>query len=211
MTNIQKAVGKSNESANQLNEVKLITEPNEQQSAIHVITNTRQNQDNDITATSQESLPRNTQVPSNESVDLLIVGNSHVSRVNASRLFRTRTTKVVSLPEKSIQGAIDYIRHTKLKPKVCIFQISSNSIVNDTVSNCLLATTAFFNLSAKSMPSTLLFLADPLSRRLHSPQQREAYTFPAHVRLSAVDDARFSGDISIGRGWRHTQIKPGRT
>jgi hypothetical protein len=131
-----------------------------------------------------------------KTLDLLIIGNSHVKAISAPRLFKNRTVKVISLPEKSIHGAIDFLKTCKLNPKVCILQVASNSIANNTVQSCLAATTELLNLCAIVMPHTKLFLADPLPRSLYSPLQREAYTNKAKAYMSGLDTLRSNSNFT---------------
>ena len=107
--------------------------------------------------------------------DVLIIGNSHVSRIQGSRLFRDRYTRVVSLTEKNLDGAIGFVRHTTIQPKLCILQASSNSLVNENIDDCLKKTETLINMCGEKFPGTKIYLSDPLPRMLYSSGQTEAY------------------------------------
>ena len=62
-------------------------------------------------------------------VDFLIIGNSNTSHIKPWRIFgQSKTTRVVTLENKTIEGATDFIDGCDLKPRVVVLQVAGNNL-----------------------------------------------------------------------------------
>ena len=108
---------------------------------------------------------------------VLIVGNSNVSRIMPSRMYNNRSVHVEVLRngEKNIDGAINYIAHCHLKPRVVIFQVASNSIVNENVDSCLSKTKHLLQRATARFPTATIYIGEGLPRQLENPNHTDTY------------------------------------
>ena len=88
-----------------------------------------------------------------------------------------RKTQVISLPEKNIEGAINYLSTERLtlKPKAVILQVISNSLLIHTAEVCMFKTNQLVNMCATKFPGAKIFIACPLPRKLGSAAQTDVY------------------------------------
>ena len=93
-------------------------------------------------------------------LDVLIIGNSHVSRIDAKKMYQ-KTCKVVSLDNKTINGAMSYVRRFPLKPKTVVPQVLSND--NDlsrySVEDCLHNAQSLIDLCRNTFPGATIFMS----------------------------------------------------
>ncbi|CAG2231196.1 unnamed protein product [Mytilus edulis] len=67
-----------------------------------------------------------------DTYDLLIIGSSIIKDIDGKRLYKNRKVKVITLHDKTVFGAIQYIKSFRDKAKHIMFQIGSNDIEQKT-------------------------------------------------------------------------------
>ena len=94
-----------------------------------------------------------------------------------SRMYNNRSVHVEVLRngEKNIDGAINYIAHCHLKPRVVIFQVASNSIVNENVDSCLSKTKHLLQRATARFPTATIYIGEGLPRQLENPNHTDTY------------------------------------
>ena len=66
-------------------------------------------------------------------VDFLIMGNSNTSHIKPWRIFgHSKTTRVVTLKNKTIEGATDFVDGCDLKPHVVVLRVAGNNLAQST-------------------------------------------------------------------------------
>ena len=67
--------------------------------------------------------------PESDKPDVLIIGNSHTSRINPKKIYKNKTCLVHELTSKGILGAEQYIDSCPVvNPKTIVFQVGSNDL-----------------------------------------------------------------------------------
>lgn len=101
-------------------------------------------------------------------VDLLIVGNSNTSRINGRRVYSKKTCRVVTLRNKSIGGAIQYVKgmtSDRVKPECAAFLVGTAEIQTHSVTQIVSECKELFNHCKSNMPNTSLVLMGIPARR----------------------------------------------
>ena len=118
---------------------------------------------------------RNTTGGQRRDLDLLILGNSHVSRIDIKRMYPHLNCQSVSLEEKNISGATKYMTTYEGNPKAIVLQVISNDLTQSSVDTCLNKMQQLVDVCTKRFPSTTIFVGEPLPRRLQYREQSEEY------------------------------------
>ena len=87
-----------------------------------------------VNSTSRDSNTPDPQVDFD--VDLLIIGSSHVSRLHKDRMYKNKQCHIQVLENKTIPGAMDYIKSCKLNPRCVLIQIGSNDLLTTQTKDC---------------------------------------------------------------------------
>ena len=130
---------------------------------------------------SQPDLRSNT-----KDLDVLIIGNSHVSRIDAKKMYQKKTCEVVSLDNKSINGAVSYVRRCPLKPKTVILQVLSNDLSRYSVEDCLHNAQSLIDLCRNTFPESTIFMSEPLPRITSHPIDYNAKLQQARITMGTL-------------------------
>ncbi|CAC5374223.1 unnamed protein product [Mytilus coruscus] len=75
---------------------------------------------------------RNENSRHSDTYDLLIIGSSIIKDLDGKRMYKNRKVKIITLHDKTVFGAIQYIKSFRDKAKHIMFQIGSNDIEQKT-------------------------------------------------------------------------------
>ena len=75
-----------------------------------------------------------------------------------------------------IDGAIAFSELCRLKPKVVIYQVTGNSLANNTAETCIAKLKNLSNTASNQFKDAKIYIAKPLPRQFSGPQQTTAYT-----------------------------------
>ena len=109
-------------------------------------------------------------------VDLLIVGNSNTAHIKPWKIYgQNKSTKVVTLEKKTIEGAINYVNTSYIKPRVVVLQVVGNTLTRSTVEDSIEQTKELVHKCNLKYPGAEVFVSQPLPRKLNSMKATEAY------------------------------------
>ncbi|CAC5391282.1 unnamed protein product [Mytilus coruscus] len=80
----------------------------------------------------EKSNLRNENSRHSDTYDLLIIGSSIIKDLDGKRMYKHRKVKITTLHDKTVFGAIQYIKSFRDKAKHIMFQIGSNDIEQKT-------------------------------------------------------------------------------
>ncbi len=96
--------------------------------------------------------------------DVLIVGNSNVRKLNP-RLFKPEFTVKHVLNDKTLSGAVNFLKNTDVSPrKSIVLQAIDNDIGNVTNDEIMSMIDQFKSVCEKRFPGVKLFVLEPLGR-----------------------------------------------
>ena len=109
--------------------------------------------------------------------DLLIIGNSNTSQIKADKIYKNKSTKVITLKNKTIEGALDYVESSTLNPRVVILQVAGNNLAqtSTSVEDTVAITTTLLTKCRDKFPDAQIFLGQPLPRKLRSNKATDSY------------------------------------
>ena len=111
-------------------------------------------------------------------VDFLIIGNSNTSHIKPWRIFvQSKTTRVVTLENKTIEGATDFVDGCDLKPRVVVLQVAGNNLARSTssVEDSVDKMKRLINNCQTKFPGASILVGQPLPRKLRTAKATELY------------------------------------
>ena len=117
-----------------------------------------------VKANEQEHEWQNVKLSKYNNPDVLIVGNSNVGGLDP-RFIKPLYTMKHLLEKKNIRGALDYLKHTIIKPKrAIIIQAIDNDICVLPTENIMQLLKEIHDLCKSKYPNVELFVLEPLGR-----------------------------------------------
>jgi ribonuclease HI len=111
--------------------------------------------------------------------DVLIIGNSHTSRIDPSKIYKAKKCEVRTLEKglKNIDGAIDFVTkcNGSSSTQAVVLQVFSNSLSDDSVENCLTKCSELVKNSKLKFPNAQICVAETLPRQLQNPGLTRMY------------------------------------
>ena len=109
-------------------------------------------------------------------VDLLIVGNSNTAHIKPWKIYgKNKSTKVIALEEKTIEGAINYVDTSYIKSRVVVLQIVGNTLTRSTVEDSIEQMKELVHKCNLKYPGAEVFVGQPLPRKLNSMKATKVY------------------------------------
>ena len=101
--------------------------------------------------------------------DVLIIGNSHVSRINPKKIYKNKNCSVHQLESKGILGAVEYIEQCTVKdPEIIVYQVASNDLVSFSADLCTQETEKLLEKTWAKYPGAKICICEALPRELNS-------------------------------------------
>lgn len=116
-----------------------------------------------------------------DSYDVLIVGSSIIKDVNEKKMYKQKKVKVTVLNDKTVSGAIKYIKTCNVKAKNVVFQIGSNDIENKTVDNVIEEIEYLVQTTKRSFPDATITFGEILPRFYSDRYLAKCYNENRHV------------------------------
>jgi ribonuclease HI len=108
-----------------------------------------------------------------ETYDLLIIGNSHVRRFDPDKLYKNKTSKIVCLEKKTIQGAIQFVEQSKIHAKVVVLHTSDNALTNHNAELCMKDTKTLISACDKKFNNPNVCIVKAMPRFNNSTESKQ--------------------------------------
>ena len=114
--------------------------------------------------------------PESDKPDVLIIGNSHTSRINPKKIYKNKTCLVHELTSKGILGAEQYIDSCPVvNPKTIVFQVASNDLEHYSADLCILETKTLIDKTFSRYPDVKVCVSEALPRELNTLSKTKEY------------------------------------
>lgn len=131
-----------------------------------------------------------------ENFDFWIVGTSIVKNVYGNKMYKNKKVRVTKLWEKTVEGAIKFIRTGKVKTKNLLFQVGSNDLEDKSPENVLNEIEELCAIAKTSMPNTNIVVAEILPRCYEDNRHdSEVFNEKCHLFNKLLED--FSNDTDF--------------
>ena len=133
-----------------------------------------------------------------EKVDILVVGNSHVSQLAPRRMYKHKACKVQLLEDKSLRGAMDYISTCNVSSSVVVLQVVDNDLANHNCSadTCIIQVKDLISKCEDHFADATICVVQALQRILPSKPQTRIYNEKV-ARFNELLDKLSTNVISI--------------
>ncbi|CAG2198042.1 unnamed protein product [Mytilus edulis] len=101
-----------------------------------------------------------------DTCDLLIIGSSIIKDIDGKRLYKNRKVKIITLHDKTVFGAIQYIKSFRDKAKHIMFQIGSNDIEQKTPDEVIEEVEELVRVTQRYNPDATITFGEILPRFL---------------------------------------------
>ena len=119
-----------------------------------------------------------TSTSTDEPVDVLFIGNSHVSKIDTNKLYKNKNCVIHCLDagQKDIVGAENYIKQSKVSdPKIIVFQVASNNLESLSAELCTNEIKTLVNLTENKYPNSKICIGEALPRELQTVRLTNTY------------------------------------
>ena len=119
-----------------------------------------------------------TNTSTDESIDVLFIGNSHVSKIDTYKLYKNKNCVIHCLEagQKDIVGAENYIKRSQVSdPKIIVFQVASNNLESLSAELCTNEIKALVNLTENKYPHSKICIGEALPRELQTVRLTNTY------------------------------------
>lgn len=96
--------------------------------------------------------------------DLWIVGTSIIRDLNAKQMYRNKRVKVYTLHDKTVTGAIEFIKSGKMNTKHVLFQLCSNDLESSTPVEVLEEFESLIKLTKECYPDITITVCEVMPR-----------------------------------------------
>ncbi|CAC5388143.1 unnamed protein product [Mytilus coruscus] len=109
---------------------------------------------------------RNENSRHSDTYDLLIIGSSIIKDLDGKRMYKNRKVKIITLHDKTVFGAIQYIKSFRDKAKHIMFQIGSNDIEQKTPDEVIQEIEELVRVTRRYNPDATITFGEILPRFL---------------------------------------------
>ena len=104
---------------------------------------------------------------SKQNSKIWIVGSSVVKDLDGRKIYRNRITRITTLRDKTIQGAVEFIKSKKINSDIIVLQIGSNDLESAEVDNVMEEYENMVEVIKKEYSNAKLVIGEVLPRYYH--------------------------------------------
>ena len=120
--------------------------------------------------------------------DLYIIGSSVTKDLYSKQMYRNRKVRINTLNDKTVEGAIQFVKSGKVKAKNIFLQIGSNDLEHKSPDNVMQQVEELCATIKSSLPTAQIVLGELLPRYYRDRFQTESYNEKRHMYNTVLKD-----------------------